>query len=228
MLEHRSQEIEIMDDLDVSGEVVNQTLRELNTINRLLGGNQISVSAFKKMAKERQEISLADLGCGGGDIMVEMARWARKKKIKSRFVGVDANSNIVEYATENTEAYPEITYQPLNIFDAEFENIKVDIIHCCLFTHHFLEEELIGLFKKFKAQAQVGVIINDLHRHPLAYWSIKVLTSLFSKSKMVRNDASVSVARGFKRSELVQILEEAGIENYSLTWKWAFRWKLIF
>ena len=67
MLEKRSQEIEIMDDLKISGEVVNQTLRELNTVNKLLGGNQISVSAFSKMIANRRKVSLADLGCGGGD-----------------------------------------------------------------------------------------------------------------------------------------------------------------
>ena len=81
MLEHRSDEIEIMDDLSISGEVINQTLRELNIINKLLGGNQISVSALKRLVKNEDKLKLADLGCGGGDIMVEMAKWSRKKGI---------------------------------------------------------------------------------------------------------------------------------------------------
>ena len=116
MLKQRSQEIEIMDDLEISGEVVNQTLRELNTINQLLGGNQISISAFKKMTAKRNEVSLADLGCGGGDIMIEMAKWARKKQINSSFLGIDANTSIVEYAENNTHEYPEIRFKAINIF----------------------------------------------------------------------------------------------------------------
>ena len=228
MLEHRSDEIEIMDDLEISGEVVDQTLRELNTINRFLGGNEISVSAFRRMVNGRIRISLADLGCGGGDIMIQMARWCRKKGVEGSFLGIDANANIVNYARNHTENYPEISFEPINIFSDEFKSQQVDIIHCCLFTHHFTEEELITLFKQFKKQARIGVIINDLHRHPLAYWSIKLLTHLFSKSEMVRNDAAVSVARGFKRSELTDILEKAGIGDYKLSWKWAFRWKLTF
>lgn len=228
MLKERSSEVEIMDDLEISGEVVDQTLRELNTINRLLGGNQISISAFRKMCSGRKNISFADLGCGGGDIMIEMAKWTRKKRIESLFYGVDANPNIVKYATNHTSQYPEIKFEALNIFSEEFNRQEFDIIHCCLFTHHFSSEELVNLFKNFKNQAKVGVIINDLHRHPIAYWSIKILTQLFSRSSMVRNDAAVSVARGFKKTEILDILNKAGITNYKLSWKWAFRWKLIF
>lgn len=228
MLEHRSAEIEIMDDLSISGEVINQTLRELNTINKRLGGNQISVSAFRKFVNDRAEITLADLGCGGGDIMMEMAKWSRENSIKATFVGIDANRNIVDYATGHTSAYPEISYQAINIFSEEFRSQTFDIIHCCLFLHHFTNEQLIELFSQFRKQARVGVIMNDLHRHPLAYWSINLLTSLFSKSTMVKNDAAISVARGFKKKELIEILSKAGITDYSLSWKWAFRWKLIF
>lgn len=228
MLEQRSEEIEIMDDLTIGGEVIDQTLRELNTINQRLGGNAISVSALKPMVQSLQNPIVADLGCGGGDIMMEMAAWCRKKVPGASFIGIDANANIVQYAKGNTEAYPEISYQAINIFSEEFKQQSFDVIHCCLFVHHFTNEQLVSLFRQFKKQARLGVIINDLHRHALAYWSISLLTSLFSRSSMVKNDASISVARGFKRSELVSILREAGIQNYRLRWRWAFRWKLVF
>ncbi|WP_420317569.1 methyltransferase domain-containing protein [Ekhidna sp.] len=228
MLEHRSDETEIMDDLAISGEVVNQTLRELNTINRRLGGNQISISAFKNLVAGKNSIELVDLGCGGGDIMADMAKWSKKQGIKATFIGIDANENIVDYAQQNTSEYSEIAYQAINIFSDKFKNQTFDIIHCCLFVHHFTSDQLINLFAQFKKQARLGVIINDLHRHPLAYWSIGLLTSLFSKSEMVRNDATISVARGFRKKELIEILKGAEINEYRLEWKWAFRWKLIF
>ena len=228
MLKERSSEEEIMDDLDISGPVIAQTLRELNTINRTLGGNQISITAIKTMLRGRDQAMVADLGCGGGDIMMQMAKWVRKAGKKATFIGIDANPHIVSYAEENTGAFPEITYHSINIFDEEFQEMRFDIIHCCLFLHHFSNEQLVSLFKSFKKQSNVGVIVNDLHRHPIAFWSIKLLTSIFSRSSMVRNDAAVSVARGFKKHELVQVLEEAGIQEYKLSWKWAFRWRLTF
>ena len=227
MLKNRSSEPEIMDDLDISGPVVAQTLRELNTINKTLGGNQISISAFKKLVKDHKQLILADLGCGGGDVVLGMLKWAKKANKKASFIGIDANQHIISYAKENTAAYQEISYAAVNIFSEDFKQMRFDIIHCCLFLHHFSNKELIDLFREFKNQAKIGVIVNDLHRNPFAFWSIKILTYLFSRSKMVRHDASVSVARGFKKTELIEILKNAGVEKFHLSWKWAFRWRLI-
>ena len=78
-----------------------------------------------------------------------------------------------------------------------------------------------------KQHSTVGFFINDLHRHPLAYYSIKWLTGLFSKSYMVKNDAPLSVLRGFKRGELETFNVQCSILNAQLKWKWAFRWLLI-
>ncbi len=226
MLEKRSTDLEIMDDLEISGEVIGKTLRELDFINQWLGGNAISLCAFRKMLK-KGITSVTDLGCGSGDILLRMARIARKQDKQMTFLGADANPHITAYAKTYTQAFPEVTIKTLNIFSEEFQSQKTDVIHCCLFLHHFTESELVFLFKSFRQQVKVAIIVNDLHRHPLAFYSIKWLTALFSTSYMVKNDASLSVARGFRRNELIAILRQAGLTHYSLRWRWAFRWELI-
>lgn len=227
MLEKRSNEIEIMDDLNIRGAVIDQTLKELDTINRRLGGNAISLSSFKALLKNHDIKTVVDLGCGGGDIMVGMAKIGRRLKRELCFTGIDANPHIVDYAKRNCAAWQNIDFQSINIFEEQFRNQKYDVIHCCLFLHHFTEEQLVALFRSFKNQARVAIIVNDLHRHSLAFYSIKWITRLFSKSYMVQNDAAVSVARGFKRAELKSILSQAKIQNYTLNWRWAFRWQLV-
>ncbi|MFY0607558.1 MAG: methyltransferase domain-containing protein [Cyclobacteriaceae bacterium] len=226
-LKDRSYEEEIMDDLEISGEVVPQTLRELDYINRKLGGNEISLTAFKRILKTHRVNSLVDLGCGGADIVKQMAKIARKQSAKVQFTALDANPHIIKYAASNTSDWPNIQSKCVNIFDESFQKEQYDIIHCCLFLHHFTHGQLVKLFRQFAQQARVAIIVNDLQRHTLAYYSIKWLTRLFSKSYMVRNDAAISVARGFTKRELVSILKEAGISNYTLRWRWAFRWELV-
>ena len=78
-----------------------------------------------------------------------------------------------------------------------------------------------------KQNSRSGFFINDLHRHPVAYYSIKLLSLLFSKSYLVKNDAPLSVKRGFKRNEIIACLANAGISDFSIKWKWAFRWLVI-
>lgn len=228
MFQYRSTQKEIMDDLKGSSEI-EQTLKELDIINRRLGGNKVTLNALNVICKKisfSKTIRIADLGCGGGDILIAIANWARKKGFKVDLHGIDANPDIIAFAKDHTLAYPEINYSVLDIFSDEFKKQKYDIITCSLFTHHFTDAELVLLFSQVKHQCKF-FIINDLHRHPLAFYSIKFLTRFFSKSSMVRNDAPISVLRGFIRQDLENIMQASGIIKYQINWMWAFRWQVI-
>ena len=224
----RSREKEIMDDLDCSGPVLEQTLRELKTINRLLGGNGVTNRGLSQVVQRfpQDHYSLADLGCGGGDMIAVMQAWASKKHIPIQFIGVDANANTIALAKERQAALSEVHWQVANVFDSTFLEEQVDIATCTLFTHHFTDEELVQLFQGLKRKVRLAIVINDLHRHPLAYYSIKWLTRWFSKSPMVQNDAALSVLRSFKRRDWNSIFEEAGLGKVEIHWRWAFRWQI--
>lgn len=228
-LSKRSEAIEIMDDLNASGPIIGQTLRELEFINKWLGGNAITLNGLEKILSScsKPAVTVADLGCGGGDLLMLISRDLKKKKITGNLVGIDANPHIIAYAQNHTASDTAISYKALNIFSDEFRQLKFDIVFATLFFHHFTREQLIDLFAHLKRVTSCGIVVNDLHRHPLAYHSIRLLTSMFSKSEMVKNDAPVSVHRGFSRKELKEILHAAGISSYSLAWKWAFRWQLV-
>jgi 2-polyprenyl-3-methyl-5-hydroxy-6-metoxy-1,4-benzoquinol methylase len=226
---NRSTDIEIMDDLDCKGEVVDQTLRELDFINQWLGGNAVTLNALRLLWESKSKsstITIADLGCGSGEMVRLISKLASENKQRVSLTGIDANANIIEYA-KRSKVNDSIVFESVNIFSNQFKERKFDIIVCTLFLHHFSDEELVTLFKSFKQQANIGIIVNDIHRHPLAYYSIKWLTQLFSKSAMVKFDAPLSVLRAFTKSELKNILSKAEISNYQLKWKWAFRWQLI-
>ncbi len=227
---HRSTQKEIMDDFNGAGAEMDQTLRELDAVNRILGGNNISIDGLQKFLNDRKvgaSITIADLGCGGGDIMKKMADWGRKKNIQMALEGVDANPNIIGYAQNNTAEYSEITYKTLDIFSDEFRQRKYDLIHCSLFTHHFTDEELVCLFGQLKDQVRIGIIINDLQRNWFAYYAIKYITAVFSRSAMVQNDGPISVLRAFHKKEWENILGQAGIKNFTMKWMWAFRWQVL-
>jgi 2-polyprenyl-3-methyl-5-hydroxy-6-metoxy-1,4-benzoquinol methylase len=229
-LTHRSHEVEIMDDLQCSGEVVHQTLRELEKINYLLGGNYVTINGIEVLLKycsNDTPIHIADLGCGSGDILRLIRRWANKKGYNVRLTGIDANTNIVAFAKERTEGSLQIVFDSVDIFSEKFKEKKFDVVIGTLFFHHFSNEQLTSFFQQLKQQVRIGVIINDIHRHWLSFYSIKILTSVFSKSTMVKYDAPLSVKRAFKKQELKSILDSAGLKKYSIRWMWAFRWQVI-
>ena len=110
----------------------------------------------------------------------------------------------------------------------DFSGRQPDIIFSSLFCHHFNESELVSMIKWMKKNSNNGFFINDLQRNWFAYHSIKIITDFFSSSYLVKNDAPLSVARGFHKKEWLMLLEHAGIDNYSVEWKWAFRYLIIY
>ncbi|MBA4300046.1 Methyltransferase domain-containing protein [Algoriphagus alkaliphilus] len=225
----RSEEKELMDDLECSGQELKQTLRELKTINHWLGGNHVTTNGLAKIMKLNPQSSyrIADIGCGGGDMIRIMNEWAESNKKQVDFVGIDANINIIELAKVRLNDVTNVNWQVQNVFEPEFSKEKVDIITCTLFTHHFTDAELITLIQSFRQKSNLGLVINDLHRHWFAFHSIRILTKLFSKSQMVQHDASLSVLRSFQKADLERILAKAGIKTYQISWFWAFRWQVL-
>ena len=228
-LNQRSLKEEIMDDFFCQGEVVDQTLREIHQINAYLGGDKISLHGVKKLMLKnpQQKFEIVDLGCGGGDTLKLFSKWGKKHNQEMELIGIDANEYIVDYAIKNCIKHSNISFNADNILDDAFRKKHFDIAHGSLFFHHLHEEEIIELLKQLMGQARLGIVINDLHRHWLSYLFTKHLITNWTKSKMVKYDSLLSVERSFTREELENYLKFAGIKNYSLTWRWAYRWELI-
>ena len=222
----RSTEPEMMDDFTLGHEVINPIMDELEVVNKLLGGYSVFFDSLKTLTM-RDGMTISDWGCGGGDSLRVLADWARNKNLKINFIGVDATATAIEYAIDKSVNYPEISFVYADVLSGKLNQGQFDIVLSSLFTHHFEDESWIKLIQKMLNCSNYAVIVNDLHRHWFAYYSIGLLTQLFSKSPMVKHDSKLSVLRGFTRQELTTLLSRAGISNYNLKWKWAFRWQLI-
>ncbi|ALI98545.1 methyltransferase domain-containing protein [Rufibacter tibetensis] len=235
MFKERSTQLELMDDLTLASDDLRRNLQELEFINVWLGGHDVVRNGLNYIINhplsgpfKEKKLKIADLGSGGGDTLRMVARWARKRNQPVELVGIDANAFMLDYSAALSQEYPEITYRQADVFSPEFAQQQFDIVICSLFLHHFSDQPLASLLAQLKKQVRVAVLINDLHRHPLAFYSIKTLTQLFSRSYLVKNDAPLSVLRAFSRTDWKRILRMANIKAYQMRWKWAFRWQLVF
>jgi 2-polyprenyl-3-methyl-5-hydroxy-6-metoxy-1,4-benzoquinol methylase len=225
-LGRRSYQKELLDGDDIPFEDIARNMKELNFINTYLGGHTITLYGMKKLIDARQSrdraLIICEIGCGGGDNLNVISKWGKRNNIKLRTIGIDINPDCIGYASAMFKD-PLAAWLSADYRTVRFEE-KPDIIFNSLFCHHFDDEQMIEVLKWMKNQSRIGFFINDLHRHTLAFYSIKWLTLLFSKSYLVKNDAPLSVQRGFKKNELKEFLDKAGIQDYTIDWKWAFRW----
>lgn len=228
-LTKRSYQKELLDGDDIPFDDIKQNMQELDVINTWLGGHQITIKGLQQFISGlsgTHTLHICEIGCGGGDNLRVIRQYCKKKSINIKLIGIDINPHCIAYAQSRKENEG-IEFICSDYATASFTQ-KPDIIFSSLFCHHFTEDELHQQFVWMKKHSTLGFFVNDLHRHSLAYHSIKLLTTFFSKSFLVKNDAPLSVARGFKRKDIIQLCDRSSINKYQLKWMWAFRWLLIY
>jgi 2-polyprenyl-3-methyl-5-hydroxy-6-metoxy-1,4-benzoquinol methylase len=226
----RSEEAEIMDDFELKGAELEQTLSDLENINKWLGGNKITLDGIQKLLKdtpEKRTIRIADVGCGSGALLREIANWGRDQKLDMELIGIDANPYAIEIAQRRSDYYPEIKFETLNIFSEDYKRQEYDIVLCTLTLHHFKNEEILELLNIFKEQSQLGVIINDLQRSKTAYILFQAFCKVFINNEIARKDGLTSILRGFKKNDLKKLATKIPAQTHSIEWKWAFRYRWI-
>lgn len=228
--QYRTQETEIMDDFSLTGEELRSALDQIARINRLLGGNKLTLNATRQLLKKRtvsEPIVITDIGCGNGDMLRMLADYGAANQLNFKLIGIDANAFTIRYAESLSAEFSNIEYQCVDIFSEEFKSLQHDIVLCTLTLHHFTNEQILHIMRIFHTNATIGIVINDLHRSTLAYRLFELIGFVFNLNTMSREDGQVSILRGFKKNELKEFSKKLNLNNYTITWKWAFRYQWI-
>jgi len=214
----RSYDEEIMDDFSIQDGRIDKALNELRIINKYLGGISTTRSALKYFINsETGGLNILDIGSGSSDNLLALESNFHNLKILS----IDKNLRVLSNSKNQLKKINS------DAFHLPFKKDSCDIIHAALFFHHFTENQIQKLLKEFLTIARKGIIINDLQRSCFALLGIKILTVLFSKSEMVKNDAPLSVKKGFTKQELLKLLSDADITNFVIKRNWAFRLMIV-
>lgn len=191
----RANEDEIMDDLSRPEHEFAAAYRELETINRWLGG----IRAIERFLPNTPNPLILDVAAGACDVGEALAR-----RISCRIVVLDRNAQGLRLAKR---ALPVLG----DALELPFRDETFDVVMASLFFHHLSDEDCVRVLGHMWRIAKHVVLVNDLHRHPVAYFSIRALTAAFGKSAMVRHDGPVSVLRAFRPGDLLNIAKAAAV-----------------
>ena len=228
-LKIRSHQKEIMDDWQGDSKELECVLKDINRVNRILGGNSITVNAVIRLIKEhpKESYTILDMGCAEGNMLRELAMAARKQDINLNLIGIDLNGDALALARNASVDFPEITFQQKDILSADFSELGCDIVMTTLTMHHFQNSEILNFVKQFTRLASIGVVINDLHRSALAYYLFKGFSLIFIKTKVAKIDGLTSIRKGFLKSDLMGLSKSLTNFDHQIAWKWAFRYVWI-
>lgn len=222
----RSSETELMDDFRGGIEQLRIVFDDINRVNRILGGNKITIKAVSKLMKTnpKELYVIVDMGCGDGNMLREIAKHCRKESIKIRGIGIDINDKALQLAKETSQEFSELEFLHQDILQLNVSDFHCDIAINTLCMHHFTENQLPVFLRKFVDLSKIGIVINDLQRSFWSYYLFKVFSIIFIKTRTAKIDGLISISKGFVKSDLLRYAKNLPSVNHMIQWKWAFRY----
>jgi len=204
-------------DGDCTYEDFRDCLRSLEQVNRWLLGYRPTLAWLERLPRGlNRPVHIVDVGSGGGDLLRQIAVWAKRRGLPVQLTGIDLNPYAERAAAESTPHELGISWVTGNAL--AYQPAKpVDIIVNSLMTHHLEDEEIQGLLRWMEATAQVGWFINDLERSERASRAFQWAARVAGWHRFVKHDGPVSFRRAFRRQDWVQLLAAAEVPSEAVT-----------
>ncbi len=219
---------EYMDDPTSGGRELVEALGQLRWINLVLGAAWPTLEGVARVWRQAgcpAQLSILDVGAGTGDANRLLLRWADLRRIHLHVTLLDLHPDTCTLAADYYRNEPRITVQQGSLF--ALPPRSVDIVTASLVAHHFPAVQVPVVVQKLAQTARLGVVINDLQRHRLAWLGIWLLTHAFPCNRIVRHDAPLSVRRGFRPADFEEVRALPGMVGLCYWWRPLFRYLLI-
>jgi len=222
---HRSYELEHIDKGDYTPAEYEGCLAELRRVNRWLGDSRaLRRSVLPDFARDgAREFSLLDVGAGSGELLREVALWARSRGATTRLVGLELNERAALGILEESRQFWEVQSVRGDALRLPFADGAFDYVMCSLFTHHFRDDACVRLLGEMARVARRRVYVIDLHRHPVAYYFYRTVGRLLLHNRLVREDGALSILRAFRPRELRRLADSAGLKNVKVERRFPYR-----
>jgi len=210
---------ELLDLDEAPYEEVRDSLSDVATVNRCLSGYRVLLHHAEKFLKEHKTdrpFTVLDAATGSADQPVALAKLARKMGVPIQITAVDINAKMLKMAKDEIREYPEIRLVQCDVLALPFKDEGFDLTVNNLSLHHFSWDNSVAIIKAIYKSARLGFLINDLHRSRIAHAVIFLLTRIFTRNRLTRYDAPVSVMNAFTPSEFRELARQAKIESFEI------------
>jgi len=221
----RHYELENLDRGSYTAEEYEECITELQLVNEWLGDARTLKRTLLRDVRQNQleSFSVLDVGAGSGELLRVAAAWARENNREFSGVGVELNKRSAEAINEESADFPQISSVRSDARLLPFANSAFDYVICSLFTHHFVELDIITILHEMSRVASRRIFVIDLHRHPIAYYCYTTIGKLFLHNRLLREDGALSILRSFKPHELCELAVQSKLLKPQVTRHFPYR-----
>jgi len=199
---------ELLDDTVESIGDLEENFRDIEKANRFLGGLTAVGSAVRAYGPR----TILDVGCGSADVADFLVGEARAKGNEISVTCLDASADVLQIARRRN-GDPALNFVLGNGAALPFADASFDIAICNLTLHHCDPPAAVALLRELRRVARIAPVVTDLRRSRLAWLGARALVSIFTRNRLTRHDAPLSVLRAYTPREALQLASDAGWSN---------------
>jgi len=244
----RRREDEVMDNPALDPDAHRAALRGLARINRLSHAAPSLWRAIRSIARHHNDathqpsahpdphdphapppLRILDLACGRGDVLIDLARLARRDRVHADLHGRDLSPLALDVAAQAArDARQNIAFNQADALQDPLDpeaphDAPFDILTCSLFLHHLDPDQVVALLRRMGRAARLGLAVADLERRWLGLALARAAVPFITQSPVVRVDAVRSARAAYTRLELHDLALQAGLEGARIARRWPAR-----
>lgn len=196
---------ELLDEPVESVDELEASFRDIERANRYLGG----LRAVRNAVAELRPQTLLDVGCGSAAVAKALAQDARAARTALRITCLDNSAEALCIARRR---HPDasLTFLQGDGGHLPFANREFDVAMCNLTLHHCDPGAAIALLRELRRVSRLSPLVTDLRRSRAAWFGARALTAAFTRNRLTRHDAPLSVERAYSPAEAAQLARDAG------------------
>jgi SAM-dependent methyltransferase len=216
-----------MDDPALDGREHERALAGLRLLNRISRTAPTLWGPIRTLAATpgHGTVRILDIATGSGDVPLALDRIAHKEGVSLAIDACDISPRAIQTARARARS-ADLRFFTLDAIRDELPG-DYDVVMCSLFTHHLAEQDVVDLLYKMRTAARRMVLVSDLVRSRTGLRMAWLATRLFSRSRVVRTDALLSVRAAFTIPEFEELAEGAGLTHARVELRWPSRLLLI-
>lgn len=197
---------ELMDNSNCDQTTLYNTYKQFRKINTLIAQwKKVYRKELRPYLQSKPEAHILDIGFGGGDIPLKLAKWAGADQLNIHITAIDTDERALNYVHQ-LQAPDNITFIQCSPSDLIKKGNQYDFVISNHLLHHIPSEKLHNTLSQARQLSRFGVLFNDIRRSDIGYILFNIFARPFFQNSYIVQDGLTSIKRSYTYDELREVI----------------------
>ncbi len=195
-----------MDDPNCDQDRLFATYAQFRAVNALVAGwRRVYLRDVRPVLDRRRASTLLDIGFGGGDIPLALARWASRDGLRLRVTAIDPDERAHEFVESRGLTGHGVDFRAASSRELVDAGERFDIVTSNHLLHHLEADARAELLADSADLAPLS-LHSDIERGRLALAAFNAATKPLDRGSFVHYDGTLSIRRSYTAPELQAVV----------------------